>query len=262
LVSYQCESLGKKLFVSNGKGVTSLANPYGPNPAVRKQAVTYQAGDAKKPQEVQYIGGLFKGTLSIIPEPDAQQLKVMAKQVYDNTPYTKLKELMAAGEPGNPIPMKVGDASPIKHVFYIIKENRTYDQVLGDLPQGNGDTSLVLFGRKITPNQHALAEQFVLLDNFYVDAEVSADGHNWSTAAYANDYTEKTGPPAMAAVAVPMILKDRKPLRIPVVVSFGIIACGQASVTAPMASLPMMVSQTFQRWWAGCVPTSPAGTKV
>ncbi|MCA0381862.1 MAG: bifunctional YncE family protein/alkaline phosphatase family protein [Bacteroidetes bacterium] len=186
--------VGKKLFVSNGKGVTSLANPYGPNPAVRKQAVTYQAGDAKKPQEVQYIGGLFKGTLSIIPEPDAQQLKVMAKQVYDNTPYTKLKELMAAGEPGNPIPMKVGDASPIKHVFYIIKENRTYDQVLGDLPQGNGDTSLVLFGRKITPNQHALAEQFVLLDNFYVDAEVSADGHNWSTAAYANDYTEKNWP--------------------------------------------------------------------
>lgn len=186
--------VGKKIFVSNGKGVTSLANPYGPNPAVRKQAVTYQAGDAKKPQEVQYIGGLFKGTLSIIPEPDAQQLKVLAKQVYDNTPYTKLKELMAAGEPVNPIPMKVGDASPIKHVFYIIKENRTYDQVLGDLPQGNGDTSLVLFGRKITPNQHALAEQFVLLDNFYVDAEVSADGHNWSTAAYANDYTEKNWP--------------------------------------------------------------------
>ncbi|WP_416437631.1 alkaline phosphatase family protein [Phnomibacter sp. MR] len=186
--------VSKKIFVSNGKGVTSLANPYGPNPAVRKQVVTYQAGDEKKPQEVQYIGGLFKGTLSIIPEPDAQQLKVMAKQVYDNTPYTKLKELMAAGETGNPIPMKVGDASPIKHVFYIIKENRTYDQVLGDLPQGNGDTSLVLFGRKITPNQHALAEQFVLLDNFYVDAEVSADGHNWSTAAYANDYTEKNWP--------------------------------------------------------------------
>ncbi|MGN6399564.1 MAG: alkaline phosphatase family protein, partial [Flavisolibacter sp.] len=75
-----------------------------------------------------------------------------------------------------------------------IKENRTYDQVLGDMKEGNGDTSLVLFGEKITPNLHALAKQFVLLDNFYVNAEVSADGHNWSTGAYATDYLEKTWP--------------------------------------------------------------------
>jgi phospholipase C len=93
---------------------------------------------------------------------------------------------------GNPIPKNVGDSSPIKHVFYMIKENRTYDQVLSDLPQGNGDSSLLLFGRNITPNQHAISEQFVLLDNFYVDAEVSADGHSWSMGAYANDYNEKT----------------------------------------------------------------------
>ena len=71
---------------------------------------------------------------------------------------------------------KVGDSSPIKHVFYIIKENRTYDQVLGDMTEGNGDTSLCLFPEKITPNQHFLARNFVLLDNFYVDAEVSEDG--------------------------------------------------------------------------------------
>ena len=90
--------------------------------------------------------------------------------------------------------MKVGDPSPIKYVFYIIKENRTYDQVLGDMPEGNGDTSLVLFGENITPNQHKLAREFVLLDNFYVDGEVSADGHNWSIGAYANDYLEKTWP--------------------------------------------------------------------
>ena len=100
----------------------------------------------------------------------------------------------AAGEAGNPIPMKVGAPSPIKYVFYIIKENRTYDQVLGDMPEGNGDTSLVLFGEKITPNQHKLAKDFVLLDNFYVDAEVSADGHNWSMASNADDYLEKTWP--------------------------------------------------------------------
>jgi phospholipase C len=88
----------------------------------------------------------------------------------------------------------VGDPSPIKYVFYIVKENRTYDQVLGDMPQGNGDTSLVLFGKNITPNQHKLANEFVLLDNFYVDGEVSADGHNWSLSANAVDYLEKTWP--------------------------------------------------------------------
>jgi phospholipase C len=90
--------------------------------------------------------------------------------------------------------MKVGDKSPIKYVFYVIKENRTYDQILGDVAKGNGDTSLVLFGKKYTPNQHAIVDQFVLLDNFYVDAEVSADGHNWSMGALANDYLEKTWP--------------------------------------------------------------------
>lgn len=79
-------------------------------------------------------------------------------------------------------------------MFYVVKENRTYDQVLGDMPQGNGDSSLTIFPEKVTPNHHALARQFVLLDNFYVDAEVSADGHNWSMAAYANDYVEKTWP--------------------------------------------------------------------
>ena len=113
-----------------------------------------------------------------------------------NSPYNKTTELTAneAVETGNPIPAQVGGISPIKYVFYIIKENRTYDQVLGDLPQGNGDTSLVLFGEKITPNQHALAKDFVLLDNFYVDGEVSADGHNWTMGAYATDYIEKIWP--------------------------------------------------------------------
>jgi phospholipase C len=106
----------------------------------------------------------------------------------------KEKEMTADGKSGNPIPMKVGDPSPIRHVFYILKENRTYDQVLGDDPRGNGDTSLCLFPKNITPNEHVLAAEFVLLDNFYVDAEVSADGHNWSMAAYANDYIEKTWP--------------------------------------------------------------------
>lgn len=186
--------IGKKIFVSNGKGFTSMANPYGPNPNRRREEVIYQKGDTSKKIDVQYIGGLFKGTLSIIDEPTEAQLAIYSKAVYANIPYSKEKELNAQGEKGNPIPMKVGDPSPIKYVFYIIKENRTYDQVLADIPGGNGDTSLLLFGRKYTPNQHKLAEEFVLLDNFYVDGEVSADGHNWSTSANATDYLEKTWP--------------------------------------------------------------------
>ena len=187
--------IGKKIFVSNGKGFSSMPNKKGPDPSKTDQEVIYQHGDYRKQQsKIQYIGGLFKGTLSIIDAPIAAQLVAYSKSVYDNTPYSKEKEQNANGEPNNPIPTKVGDPSPIKYVFYVIKENRTYDQVLGDMPEGNGDTSLVLFGEPITPNQHKLAREFVLLDNFYVDGEVSADGHNWSTAAHANDYLEKTWP--------------------------------------------------------------------
>lgn len=183
--------IGKKIFVSNGKGFSSMANPYGPNPFGNKQTVLYQEGDPNKPKNVQYIAGLFQGTMSIIDMPTEAQLSVFSQVVYRNTPYNKVKELLVQGEEGNPIPRRVGAASPIKYVFYIIKENRTYDQVLGDMKEGNGDPRLVLFGENITPNQHALAREFVLLDNFYVDGEVSADGHNWSTGAYATDFLEK-----------------------------------------------------------------------
>lgn len=183
--------IGKKIFVANGKGFSSMANPYGPNPI--KGSVKFQKGDTAKHEE-QYIGGLFKGTLSIIDEPSSQKLSVYSQAVYHNTPYNKSNENISKGEKENPIPQKIGDTSPIKYVFYIIKENRTYDQVLGDVKEANGDTSLVLFGEKITPNLHAIAKEFVLLDNFYCDGEVSADGHNWSMGAYATDYLEKTWP--------------------------------------------------------------------
>ena len=183
--------VGKKIFVSNGKGFSSFANPTGPNPLRPEQVVERHVGDTSVKVRSGYIGGLMKGTLSIINEPTDATLATYSKAVYKNTPYTKAGELLAAGEKGNPIPMKVGGPSPIKHVFYIIKENRTYDQVLGDIPEGNGDKDLVLFGEKITPNQHKLVKEFVLLDNFYADGEVSADGHNWSTAANATDYLEK-----------------------------------------------------------------------
>lgn len=173
---------GKKLFVANGKGTVSKANPKGPIPGKRN------------PKE-EYIGRLLTGTVSIISNPAKRKLNQLTKKVYSNSPYTDelLKASLPPKEP-TAIPFRLGDKSPIKHVIYVIKENRTYDQVLGDMKEGNGDPSLCLFGENVTPNQHALAREFVLLDNFYVDAEVSADGHNWSMGAYATDYVEKTWP--------------------------------------------------------------------
>jgi len=186
------KTLGNKIIVSNGKGFTSMANPRGPQPIKKPDNSGYQSGPVNSKE--QYIGGLFWGTLSFITAPQTEQLKIYTKQVYANTPFNDKVTRVAPGMEGNPIPRTRGGKSPIKYVFYIIKENRTYDQVMGDDPRGNGDTSLCIFGNKITPNEHAIANEFVLLDNFYVDAEVSADGHNWSTAAYATDFIEKTWP--------------------------------------------------------------------
>lgn len=187
--------LGDQIWYSSGKGLGSAPNPEGPNPVNRRNRVIYQQSD-NRPQagRTQYIGSLFRGTLSYLPKPDDAALQAYTKTAYQCTPYRKELESKAEIPSGNPIPNAKGIPSPIKHVFYIIKENRTYDQVLSDIPGGDGDTSLLLFGENITPNQHQLAKEFVLLDHFYVEAEVSADGHNWSTAAYANDYTEKTWP--------------------------------------------------------------------
>lgn len=184
--------VGEKILVSNGKGLRTKANPYGPNPASTEEVVVYQEGG--RVIKEQYIGRLFRGTIQFLTVPGEPQMGIYSKAVYNNTPYVKDKELVAEGMSGNPVPMKVGDPSPIKHVFYVIKENRTYDQVLGDVKEGNGDPNLVLFGESITPNQHAIVREFVLLDNFYVDGEVSADGHNWTMGAYATDYLEKNWP--------------------------------------------------------------------
>ena len=186
---------GEKILVANGKGMTSLPNPYGPNPTRSGDVVIHHEGGRDQVIKVQYIGGgLFRGTMSLINVPDEKTAGAYSKAVYENTPYSKENELIAEGEEGNPIPRKVGDPSPIKYVFYVIKENRTYDQVFGDMPEGNGDPDLVLFGENVTPNHHAIAREFVLLDNFYVNGEVSADGHNWTMGAYATDYLEKNWP--------------------------------------------------------------------
>jgi len=182
---------GRQILVTNGKGLSSMPNPLEPQPGQRRNNNKYKkSGDIRD----QYVGSMLKGSLSLIPIPDDKTLASYTSQVYANTPYSAQKEHFPPGEAGNPIPRAAADTSPIKYVFYVLKENRTYDQLLGDMQQGNGDTSLCLFGRTITPNAHALSESFVLLDNFYVDAEVSADGHNWSMAGYATDFVEKNWP--------------------------------------------------------------------
>jgi YVTN family beta-propeller protein len=175
---------GKHLLVANGKGVISRANPKGPQPNV------------KSTPQTQRINDLFPGTLSIIDLPGRtafwRQLTKYTAQAYEGTPQKTVEQVVPAAD--NPVWNRSGKPSPIKHVFYIIKENRTYDQVLGDMKEGNGDEKLCLFPEKVTPNHHKLARDFVLLDNFYVDAEVSADGHEWSMGAYASDFVEKTWP--------------------------------------------------------------------
>jgi DNA-binding beta-propeller fold protein YncE len=175
---------GKRLLVANGKGLISKANPNGPVPG------------KKRTPDMQYIDELFPGTLSIIDLPTGKafrkQLARYTEEAYRCTPQYSVPEVKHPAD--NPVPASPGKSSPIKYCIYIIKENRTYDQVLGDIKEGNGDPSLCLFGDRVTPNLHALAREFVLLDNFYVDAEVSADGHEWSMGAYASDFVEKTWP--------------------------------------------------------------------
>jgi YVTN family beta-propeller protein len=179
---------GKTIYVSNGKGHSSRANRDGPDPV-------HPRGEGRGIRD--YIGGLFQGTLSVIPMPGPERMPAYSRTVYECSPVRygdPTAVLGAKPPPGHPIPGRLGDPSPIKYVVYIIKENRTYDQVFGDLTEGNGDPHLCLFPEAVTPNHHALAREFVLLDNFYVDGEVSADGHEWSMGAYATDFVERTWP--------------------------------------------------------------------
>jgi len=166
----------KELLIATAKGEGT-----GPNNMPQRDA---QAGNLK--HDHTYIGTLLYGSFARVPltainEPDAQLASMTAQVVDEN-------RLKAADER---ILFKTG-ANPIKHIVYIIKENRTYDQILGDEPAANGDPKLTMYGRAVTPNEHKLTEQFGILDNFYDSAEVSGDGHVWSNAAITSDYTEKT----------------------------------------------------------------------
>jgi DNA-binding beta-propeller fold protein YncE len=182
--SVRYDAARKRIYVANAKGLVSRPNVQGPGPdAQRRLGPVYQ-----------YIAGLLHGTLGVIDMPTPAQMTKYTEQAYACSPLRKDSGVAGAAPEGNPIPRKVGEASPIQYCIYIIKENRTYDQVFGDMKQGNGDPNLCLFGEKVTPNHHKLAQEFVLLDNFYVEGEVSADGHQWSMAAYATDFVEKVWP--------------------------------------------------------------------
>ncbi|HUS08642.1 MAG TPA: alkaline phosphatase family protein, partial [Bryobacteraceae bacterium] len=181
-----------RLVVLNGRGLRSLPNPLGPNPT--KRAAPLHLGITA----VEYVGRIQTGTASVIEPFTDDELQKYTRTVLLNSPYRdELMDGVNTGA-GNPVPSHPGDPSPIQHVIYIIKENRTYDQVLGDLGKGNGDPSLTLFTEESSPNHHKLAREFVLFDNFYVNADVSADGHNWSTSGIANDYVQKMWPNSYA----------------------------------------------------------------
>ncbi|MGI9073978.1 MAG: bifunctional YncE family protein/alkaline phosphatase family protein [Bryobacteraceae bacterium] len=177
----------ERLVVLNGKGLGSRANPGGPNPAVHGRGASIPT--------VQYVARIQTGTAAFVPPVTEEKLTDYTATVLRNSPYRD--ELIYGNitdEQEARFARTQEHASPIQHVIYIIKENRTYDQVLGDMEKGNGDKSLNLFGERITPNLHQLARDFILYDNFYENADVSADGHNWSAAAIAPDYTVKLWP--------------------------------------------------------------------
>ncbi|MBE0654346.1 MAG: beta-propeller fold lactonase family protein, partial [Bacteroidales bacterium] len=164
---------GKFLYVANVKGIGS-----------RNQKINTKGFNSHD----------HMGSISIIPVPPKHELIKMTDIVRQNNSLSaKLDDKVHKGKSTRKVavPQLPDQISHFRHVVYIIKENRTYDQVFGDMPQGNGDTSLVHFGREVTPNHHKLAETFVLMDNYYCSGILSADGHQWTDEAYVTDYLEK-----------------------------------------------------------------------
>jgi YVTN family beta-propeller protein len=168
------DAASNRLLVANGKGVGALG-PADANGGHRVQALI--------------------GSASAVPLPNEKALTTYTEQVLRNDNLSQSQNQQQNQARRNvapvPVPAKIGDPSTIKHVFYIIKENRTYDQVLGDVAKGNSAPSLVQFGQQVTPNQHALVNRFPLMDNFYASGDLSADGHQWAVQANVPDYLEK-----------------------------------------------------------------------
>ncbi len=165
---------GQKLYVATAKGAGSGAN---------KDAQRVVDAVPQSHRAHAYIGTLLYGSLATIDRSEAEnRLGALTREVEASNLTGAMQKHIAFS----------GSGHPIKHVIYIIKENRTYDQIFGDLGVGNGDSSLTMYGKDVTPNQHKLALQFGVLDNFYDSGEVSGNGHVWSTAGITSDYTEKT----------------------------------------------------------------------
>jgi YVTN family beta-propeller protein len=170
----QVSADGKKLFAANVKGHGALSQP--------------------RPVEEGKNSHDHLGSISLIDLPDPARLAHFTETVHTNNRLAYSLAGLEKPRPGVapvPVPRRHGEPSVFRHVIYIIKENRTYDQVFGDLPEGNGDPNLVMFGADVTPNHHALARQFTLFDNFCCSGVLSADGHTWVNEAYVSDYLEK-----------------------------------------------------------------------
>ena len=165
---------GKRLFVANVKGVGSLSQPR-------------PVAEGKNTHD-------FLGSVSIVDIPDETKLASYTEEVGRNNRLAYSVAGLEKPRPGVapvPVPARHGEPSVLGHVVYVIKENRSYDQILGDMKEGDGDPRLVVFGEETTPNQHALARQFTLFDNFYCSGALSATGHQWVNEAYCADYLEK-----------------------------------------------------------------------
>jgi YVTN family beta-propeller protein len=210
---------GKKLFVCNGTqnavavfqfkpGASKLLGliPVGwfPGAVVHdaKRERIYMAniksltpGRLGKAGQTEFNSKQYSGSLSLVPVPSAKELAAFTQTALANLRYPLLAQAKLPArpnQPARPVPERVGEPSVFQHVIYIIKENRTYDQVLGDVKAGNGDADLCTFGERITPNQHKFVCDFVLLDNTYCSGILSADGHQWTDSAFANDYVERS----------------------------------------------------------------------
>lgn len=190
---------GKKLWVANLEGIGPFATTEDPNDKGFKSAYpNYFTGEPFS------TAGAFnahkeESFVSVMPLPqDENALQQYTDTVWFTIHYNRaLEQAKSVAEKPRkdakpkPIPDRIGEPSVFKHVIYIVKENRTYDQVLGDMPEGNGDPELTVFGEKVTPNHHALAREFALIDNYYLPAKSSAEGHPWAYTAYLSDYVQK-----------------------------------------------------------------------
>ncbi len=182
--------LDKKLFVTNLEAIGARVNS---NTIINELHASTKS-DIPVTEEGAFNSHKQLASVSFIPIPDQKQLDLYTEKVKKlNLIYQNIlsRRLPRKGIAPQPVPARIGEPSVFKHVIYIIKENRTYDQVLGDLKEGNGKASLCIFGENITPNQHQLSRDFVLLDNYFASGKCSAEGHQWTDASMVTDYVEK-----------------------------------------------------------------------